>query len=150
MAGVVLASGDQVQAKQLLDEATTVLRHTAPWFLSWTLYLRALLAVRRGNAREAITFVRESLTYIRALRDKFAFVCALVPLAAAAVMMGTTPGRRESWGLQIPPRNAPVPRSRIEPCRTFGNRRNDKGAHVSARIGGPEVTPPAVSPRRSR
>jgi predicted ATPase/DNA-binding XRE family transcriptional regulator len=96
MAGVVLASGDQVQAEQLLDEATTVLRHTAPWFLSWTLYLRALLAVRRGNADEAITFVRESLTYIRELRDKFAFVCALVPLAAAAVMMGD-----DAWAARI-------------------------------------------------
>jgi hypothetical protein len=65
-----------------------VLRHTAPWFLSWTLYLRAFLAVHLGNPDEAISFVRESLTYIRQLHDTYAFVYALVPLAAAAVLKG--------------------------------------------------------------
>jgi hypothetical protein len=45
MAAVVLATGDPAHAERLLDEATSVLRHTAPWFLSWTLYLRAFLAV---------------------------------------------------------------------------------------------------------
>jgi hypothetical protein len=65
-----------------------VLRHAAPWFLSWTLYLRAFLAVRRGNHHEAIALVRESLTCIRQLHDKFALVHALVPLAAAAVLKG--------------------------------------------------------------
>jgi hypothetical protein len=44
--------------------------------------------VRRGNAGEAFAFVRESLSYIRQLHDKFAFVHALVPLAAAAVLNG--------------------------------------------------------------
>ena len=51
MAAVVLATGDAAHAERLLDEATSVLRHAAPWFLSWTLYVRAILAVRRGNAR---------------------------------------------------------------------------------------------------
>ena len=88
MASVVLATGDAAQAERLLDEATSVLRHTAPWFLSWALYLRSFLAVRRGNADEAIAFVRESLTYIRQLHDTFALVYALVPLAAAAVLKG--------------------------------------------------------------
>jgi predicted ATPase/DNA-binding XRE family transcriptional regulator/predicted transcriptional regulator len=96
MAGVVLAAGDPAQAERLLDEATSVLRHTAPWFLSWTLYLRAFLAVRRGNADEAVALVRESLTYIQQLHDKFAFVCALVPLAAAAVMKGD-----DAWAARI-------------------------------------------------
>ena len=62
MATVVLAAGDPAQAERLLDEATSVLRQAAPWFLSWTLYLHAFLAVQRGDAQEAIALVRESLT----------------------------------------------------------------------------------------
>ena len=46
------------------------------------------LAVQRGNADEAIAFVRESLTLFRQLHDKFAIVYALVPLAAAAALKG--------------------------------------------------------------
>jgi hypothetical protein len=96
MAAVVLAAGDSARAERLLDEATSVLRHAAPWFLSWTLYLRAFLAVRRGNPHEAIVLVRESLTYIRDLHDKFAFVHALVPLAAAAALKGD-----DAWAARI-------------------------------------------------
>jgi tetratricopeptide (TPR) repeat protein len=96
MAAVVLATGDKARAERLLDEATSVLRHAAPWFSSWTLYLRAFLAVRRGNPDEAIAFVRESLTYIRQLHDTFAFVYALVPLAAAAVLKGD-----DEWAARI-------------------------------------------------
>jgi predicted ATPase len=88
MAAVVLATGALAHAEGLLDEATSVLRNAAPWFLSWTLYLRAFLAVQREDPDEAIAFVRESLTYIRQLHDTFAFVYALVPLAAAAVLKG--------------------------------------------------------------
>jgi predicted ATPase/DNA-binding XRE family transcriptional regulator len=96
MAAVVLATGDAAHAERLLDEATSVLRPTAPWFLSWTLYLRGFLAVRRGKPDEAIVFVRESLTYIRQLHDKFAFVYALVPLAAAAILKGD-----DAWAARI-------------------------------------------------
>jgi predicted ATPase/DNA-binding XRE family transcriptional regulator len=96
MAAVVIATGDLAHAERLLDEATLVLRHSAPWFLSWTLYLRAFLAVRRENPREAIAFVRESLTSIRQLHDSFAFVHALVPLAAAAVLE-----RNDLWAARI-------------------------------------------------
>jgi hypothetical protein len=52
------------------------------------LWIRAILAVRRGHADEAIGWVRESLVRIRELNDKFAFVYTLVPLAAAAVLKG--------------------------------------------------------------
>lgn len=86
MAVLALATGDAAQAELLLDEASSVLRHAGPWFLTWALYARAILAVRRGQADEAIAFVRQSLTRIRDLHDKFAFVYALVPLAAAAVL----------------------------------------------------------------
>ena len=96
MAAVALATGDAAQAERLLDEATSVLRHAGPWFLSWALYVRAILAVRRGNPDEAIALVRESLTHIRELHDKFAFVYALVPLAAAAVLKGD-----DAWAARI-------------------------------------------------
>src|SRR4029450_1324181 len=87
---------DADQAESLLGEATSELRHTAPWFLSWTLYLRALVAVERGNPREATALVRECLTHGRELRDKFAFVYAMVPLTAAAVLNGDV-----AWAARI-------------------------------------------------
>ena len=96
MAAVVLAAGELADAQRLLEEATSVLRPGAPWFLSWTLYLRALVAVRRGRPDEAIALVRECLTYIGELRDKFAFVYAMVPLAAAAVLKG-----EDVWAARI-------------------------------------------------
>jgi predicted ATPase/DNA-binding XRE family transcriptional regulator len=88
MAAVAFACGDAVEAERLLDEAASALRHGGPWLLSFVLWLRALLAVRRGNADEAIGWVRESLVRIRELNDKFAFVYALVALSAAAVLDG--------------------------------------------------------------
>jgi hypothetical protein len=75
-------------AERLLDEAMPVLRDAGPWFLSLVAYLRAVLAVQRGAPDEAIVLIRESLTRIRELKDKFAFVYATVPLAAAAVLKG--------------------------------------------------------------
>jgi predicted ATPase/DNA-binding XRE family transcriptional regulator len=74
MAWVALASGDTSEAESLLDQADPVLRDAGPWFLSLGAYIRAILAVRRGLADEAFALVRESLTRIRDLQDKFAFV----------------------------------------------------------------------------
>jgi predicted ATPase/DNA-binding XRE family transcriptional regulator len=96
IAWVALATGDAGQAERLLDEATLVLRHAGPWFLSLVSYLRAILAVQRGNPDEAIALVRESLTRIRDLQDKFAFVYALVPLATAAALKGD-----DAWAARI-------------------------------------------------
>jgi predicted ATPase/DNA-binding XRE family transcriptional regulator len=96
LASVAVATGDVAQAERLLDEATAVLRHAGPWFLTWALYVRAILAVRREKADEAFALVRESLTRIRELHDKFAFVYALVPLAAAAVLTGD-----DAWAARI-------------------------------------------------
>jgi ATP/maltotriose-dependent transcriptional regulator MalT len=73
-----------------------VLREAGPWFLQLGLYLRAVLLVRRGKPDEAIVVVRESLTYIKELHDKFAFVYALVPLASAAVLKGD-----DAWAARI-------------------------------------------------
>lgn len=88
MASVCLVTGDVGQAERLLDEATSVLREAGPWFLTLTLYVRAILAVRQGNPDAAMAVVRESLTRIQTLHDKFAFVYVLIPLAAAAVLKG--------------------------------------------------------------
>jgi predicted ATPase/DNA-binding XRE family transcriptional regulator len=96
MAVTTLAAGDAAEADRLLDEATSVLQHAGPWFLTWTLYVRALSAVRRGNPDAAITFVRQSLTRIRELHDKFALVYALGTLAAAAVLKGD-----DAWAARI-------------------------------------------------
>ena len=96
LAGVALATGDVSQAEHLLDEATVALGQAGPWFLLLALYVRAILAVRRGSPDAAIALVRESLTRIRALHDKFAFVYALVPLAAAAALKGA-----DAWTARI-------------------------------------------------
>jgi predicted ATPase/DNA-binding XRE family transcriptional regulator len=96
MAVVALASGDAGQAERLLEQSTSALRRAGPWFLTWALYGRAILAVRRERPDEAIALLRESLTHVRALHDKFAFVYALVPLSAAAVLKG-----EDAWAARI-------------------------------------------------
>jgi len=96
MASVALATGDADEALRLLDEATSELQHAGPWFLMPVLYVRAILEVRRGHADRAIALVRENLTRIRELNDRFAFVYALIPLAAAAVLKG-----EDVWAARI-------------------------------------------------
>jgi hypothetical protein len=96
MASVVLATGDAEHAERLLAQSTSALRDAGPWFLVYPLYLRAILAVRRGSPDEAIGFVRQSLTRIRDLQDRFAFLPALIALAAAAVLKGD-----DAWGARI-------------------------------------------------
>jgi predicted ATPase/DNA-binding XRE family transcriptional regulator len=96
MSGVALESDDPDQAERLLDEATSMLQHAGPWFLSRALLVRAILAVGRGNADDAIALVRESLTRLRDLQDKWAFIHALVPLAAAAAQKGD-----DTWAARI-------------------------------------------------
>ena len=88
--------GDAERAERLLDEAAPVLLQAGPWFLSLGAYVRAVLAVRRGRGDQAIASIRESLTRIRQLHDKFAFVYALVPLAAAAVLNGD-----DAWAARV-------------------------------------------------
>lgn len=93
---VALALDDHRLSERLLDEATSVLPRAGPWYWSLVLSVRAVLAVRRGNADTAIALVRETLTHIRELHDKFAFVHALVPLAAAAALKGD-----DAWAARI-------------------------------------------------
>jgi hypothetical protein len=96
MAVVALARGDVDGAEGLLDEAATVLRQAGPWFLTWALYVRAVLAVRRGRAEEAIAVVRESLGHIRELHDRFAFVYVLGLLSAAVALT-----KDHAWAARI-------------------------------------------------
>ena len=96
LAGVALTNGDIGEAERLLDEATTVLRQAGPWYLTFALFARAVLSVRRGEAEGAIAIVRESLTRSRDLHDKFAFVHAMVPLAAAAALKGD-----DAWAARV-------------------------------------------------
>jgi predicted ATPase/DNA-binding XRE family transcriptional regulator len=88
LASVALAAGDIITARGLLDKATSSLRSAGPWFLNLPLYIRANLAVQLRDADTAIEYVRESLLCSRALHDKFAFIYALAPLAAAAALKG--------------------------------------------------------------
>jgi hypothetical protein len=85
---VAVATGDAERAEVLLDEAAAGLRQAGPWYLSLALYWRAVLAVRRGHANQALACVRESLTRVRDLHDKFVFVHMMIPLAAAAGLKG--------------------------------------------------------------
>jgi predicted ATPase/DNA-binding XRE family transcriptional regulator len=96
MAAVAAATGDVDQAERLLDEATSVLQHAGPWFLTRAMFVRSILALRRGNLDDAIAMVRDCLTRIRELHDKFALVYALVPLAAAAARKGD-----DTWAARI-------------------------------------------------
>jgi predicted ATPase/DNA-binding XRE family transcriptional regulator len=88
MASIAFATGDVAQGERLLDEATSVLQQAGPWFSMPVLYVRAIQAVRRGHADTAIALLRQNLNLIQELNDKFAFVYALVPLAAAAALKG--------------------------------------------------------------
>ena len=96
VAWVALATGDLDAAERVLDESVSVLQGAGPWFLLLTLYVRAVVAVRRENPDQALSLVRRSLTSIRELHDRFAFVYALVPLAAAAVLKGD-----DAWAARI-------------------------------------------------
>jgi predicted ATPase len=58
LAWVALAAGDFEASERLLDEAAVALRDAGPWFLELGLYIRGVLAVRRGNADEAIALAR--------------------------------------------------------------------------------------------
>jgi ATP/maltotriose-dependent transcriptional regulator MalT len=96
LSGIAIENDDRDEAERLLDEATLVLRRAGSWFLARALIVRAILEVGRGRADDAITLVRESLTRIRDLQDKWAFVHALVPLAAAAALKGD-----HAWAARI-------------------------------------------------
>jgi hypothetical protein len=94
--GVALASADIHEAERLFDKATAALEGAGLWFLAPVRCFRAVLAVHRGQANETIALMRESLLQIRELHDKYAFVYALVPLTAAAILKGDA-----SWAARL-------------------------------------------------
>jgi hypothetical protein len=96
MAAVALATGDTEETERLLDEVDPMLQGVGPWFWSLAAYVRAILALRRGNPDEAIACVRGSLIRMRELHDNFAFIYALIPLAAAAALKG-----HDAWAARI-------------------------------------------------
>ena len=88
--------------------------------------------------------MRESLTRIRELHDKFAFVYALVPLAAAAVLKGN-----DAWVARIlGARDAVTERTGVtvsdKSVQDLRNGRSVRRVHASARTGGPWRTRPGV------
>jgi predicted ATPase/DNA-binding XRE family transcriptional regulator len=88
LAWVALATGDEIEADRLANEAISQLTSSGQWFLSLSLYIRILLALRRGNANEVIGLMRNSLIRARESQDTIAIVYGLVPLAAAAALKG--------------------------------------------------------------
>lgn len=96
MAAVALAAGQMEETEHLLDEADEILRGVGPWFTSLAFYVRAILALRRGSPDEAIARVHQTLINMRELHDNFAFVYALIPLAAAAALKG-----EDAWAARI-------------------------------------------------
>jgi predicted ATPase/DNA-binding XRE family transcriptional regulator len=88
LAWVALATGDETEADRLASEAMSQLTSSGQWFVSLSLYIRILLALRRGNADEVIGLMRNSLIRARESQDTIAIVYGLVPLAAAAALKG--------------------------------------------------------------
>jgi predicted ATPase/DNA-binding XRE family transcriptional regulator len=88
LASTALAGREVQKAERLLEEATSALSDAGPWFLNLPLYIHAIVAIQRGDADATIAFVQESLRCSRRVRDRFAFVYALIPLAAAAELKG--------------------------------------------------------------
>ena len=96
IAWTALAAGDLDEADRVLDEAAVPASEVGPWFSGIALYVRAVLAIRRGQPDEAVARVGDSLAAIHLLNDRFALVYALVPLAAAAEMLGD-----DAWAARI-------------------------------------------------
>jgi predicted ATPase/DNA-binding XRE family transcriptional regulator len=88
LSALAIETNDDQQAERCLDRATSTLRHSGQWFLARATFVRAILEVRRNAADPALVLVRQSLTLIRELQDKYAFAHAVVPLAAAAALKG--------------------------------------------------------------
>jgi predicted ATPase/DNA-binding XRE family transcriptional regulator len=96
IAWLALGARDDAVAQRLANEADLAFQGAGPWFRALGLYVRAVLAIRHGDADEAIALVRESLVLIRQLNDRFAFVYVMVPLSAAALLKGD-----DAWAARI-------------------------------------------------
>jgi predicted ATPase len=134
LAVLELATGNSDRAERLLDEATSVLQNAGPWFMTWSLYVRAIREVRCGNPDRAIGLMHDSLTRIRVLHDKFALVYALVPLAAAAVLKGD-----DAWVARIQgARDAITERTGVTVSDTSVNDLRKQAEHDTQKRLGPD------------
>src|SRR5262245_28869377 len=95
-ASAALAARDLDATDRFLARASALLVATGPWCSLVVLYVQASLAVRRNEPDHAIAYVRESLARIHTIHDTFAFLFALAPLAAAAVLKGD-----DAWAARI-------------------------------------------------
>jgi tetratricopeptide (TPR) repeat protein len=132
LARVAVAEDDLVGAEDLLAEATSVLRHAGPWFLSLTLSVRGTVAVRCGRPDAALAFARDSFTYIKELHDKYAFAYALAPLTEAAVIKGNHSFAARilgAWDAVTERAGAPVVDKSVQ------ERKEQAERHVRARLG---------------
>ena len=80
---VALAIGDGDEAERLAVESASALQSSGAWFLALGLYIRVVLALRRGKPDEVFALMRQSLARVLEFKDMFAVVYGLVPLAAA-------------------------------------------------------------------
>jgi predicted ATPase/DNA-binding XRE family transcriptional regulator len=96
LAWVALAKGDADEAARLVNDALSALQPAGPWFLALGLYVRIVLALRRGNPDEVIALMRHSLTRVRESQDTFGVLYGLVPLAVAAGLEGD-----HAWAARI-------------------------------------------------
>lgn len=93
---MALAKGDADEAARLVNDALSALQPAGPWFLALGLYVRIVLALRRGNPDEVIALMRHSLTRVRESQDTFGVLYGLVPLAVAAGLEGD-----HAWAARI-------------------------------------------------
>ena len=108
------------QAERLLDDATLVLR-AGPWFLSLALSSCHPCGAA-GERRRSIALCAKVSRSSAELHDNFAFVYALVPLAAAAASRAMRPGRRGFWALATR-----LPNGRVRQLSTRGGRPQGTG-----------------------
>ena len=132
----------QLKPNAFIDEATSALGDDGPWFLCFgSVDSRGPGGAGAAVADEAIAFVRESLTHIKTLHDKFAFV-----YACSSGGCGGAQGRRCMGGADS---GCSRRRHRAHRRHTLvdiigerppRSRRKRTRAHVSAPTGGPWPT----------
>jgi hypothetical protein len=98
MARVALEAGDAGLAERLLDDAAAKLPAAGPWFRSRVLYVRALLAVQRGDPEQAIALVHQSS---RSTNSSTTSTGSPTPWSRSPARRSSparTNGRRACWG----------------------------------------------------
>jgi hypothetical protein len=106
--------------------------------------------VRRESPDDVFVLVRESLIRVRVLQDKFAFVAALVPLAAAAALKGEDVWTARILGAGTPLLNARGSPLSIRQCGASENKWNETRTRVWGPINGGGRMRPAAARRSIR